>query len=72
MLNDEVPPGLERYGELIESEAPRIKLRVERSVVPEVLSKILAAHAVADVSVEDPPMEEVIAMMFKQADENKG
>ena len=47
-----------------QSEPPRVKLRVERSVVPEVLGSILASHAVEDVSVEDPPLEEVIAEMF--------
>ena len=41
-----------------------MKLRVERSVVPQVLGSILAAHTVEDVSVEDPPLEEVIAEMF--------
>ena len=40
-------------------------------MVSAVLGRILAAHAVVDVSVEDPPMEEVIAMMFKQAGEGK-
>jgi ABC-2 type transport system ATP-binding protein len=53
-----------RYGELLASEPPRVKLRVERGVVPQVLSAILANHAVEDVSVEDPPLEEVIAEMF--------
>lgn len=64
MLNGEMPGNLERYGALLSSEPPQIKIRVERSVVPEVLSKILANHSVVDVSVEDPPIEEVIAEMF--------
>ncbi len=67
MLDGQTPAGLERYGELLGSEPPRIKLRVERTTVPEVLSQILANHSVVDVSVEDPPIEEVIAEMFKQA-----
>jgi hypothetical protein len=33
-------------------------------VIHEVLSGILAQHVVQDVSVEDPPLEEVIAAMF--------
>ena len=66
MLNGEVPANLERYGELLRAEPPRVKLRVDRSVVPEVLASILANHAVVDVSVEDPPLEEVIAEMFTQ------
>lgn len=66
MLNGEMPANLDRYGALLTSEPPQIKLRVERSVVPEILSKILANHSVVDVSVEDPPIEEVIAEMFLQ------
>jgi ABC-2 type transport system ATP-binding protein len=68
MLNGEMPSNLDRYGEVLASEPPRIKLRVDRAVVPEVLSQILANHSVVDVSVEDPPMEEVIAEMFAHPD----
>jgi ABC-2 type transport system ATP-binding protein len=67
MLNGQPPVGLERYGELLTAEPPRIRLRVERAAVPEVLGAILASHAVLDISVEDPPMEEIIAGMFSQA-----
>jgi ABC-2 type transport system ATP-binding protein len=66
MLNGDIPTNLERYGELLAAEPPRIKLRVDRTVVPEVLSNILANHAVVDVNVEDPPIEQVIAEMFTQ------
>ncbi len=64
-----VPAGLERYGEVIGQEPPRARLRIERGVVAEVLPRILAAHEVQDVSVEDPPLEEVIADMFATAQE---
>ena len=47
---------------------PKVKLRVERNVVAEVLAAILAEHTVEDVSVEDPPLEEVIAEMFSLVD----
>ncbi len=64
LANGEMPGGFERYGEVISIEPPKIKLRVERTKVPDVLGNILAAHSVADVSVEDPPLEEVIAEVF--------
>lgn len=64
-----IPAELGRYGEVLLEQPPRAKLRVERSLVPEVLAKILAGHAIEDVSVEDPPLEEVIAEVFTQADE---
>jgi len=56
--------GFERYGEVLSIEPPRVKLRVTRASVSNVLSGLLAAHTVADVSVEDPPLEEVIAEIF--------
>ena len=65
--DDAVPAGLERFGTIMESQAPKVQLRVSRSVVAESLSAILARHTVQDVSVEDPPLEEVIAEVFSQA-----
>ncbi len=64
-----VPDDLSRFGEILSQEVPRVKLRVPRGVVPEVLGGILARHVVQDVSVEDPPLEEVIAEMFSAAEE---
>jgi ABC-2 type transport system ATP-binding protein len=64
-----VPSDLARYGEVLEENPPRVKLRVERNVVAEVLSKVLAHHDIEDVTVEDPPLEEVIAEMFELSQE---
>jgi len=61
---DRLPSDLARFGQVIEEQAPKVKLRVERRDVAEVLSNILARHTIEDVSVEDPPLEEVIAEMF--------
>jgi ABC-2 type transport system ATP-binding protein len=66
---DRMPSDLARYGEVIEEIAPKVKLRVPRRKVPDVLSGILARHTIEDVSVEDPPLEEVIAEMFSTAGE---
>ena len=57
--------GLAKFGEILSAEAPRVKLRAPRNVVPEVLSGILAQYTVEDISVEDPPLEEVIAEMYR-------
>ncbi|KKK76506.1 hypothetical protein LCGC14_2862970, partial [marine sediment metagenome] len=51
MSDGRVPPDLARYGEVLAEEPPRAKLRVERSLVPDVLSSILANHNVEDISV---------------------
>jgi ABC-2 type transport system ATP-binding protein len=68
MCNGKMPDDLDRFGTILSREPPRIKLRVDRGAVPEVLSNILAQNAVEDISVEDPPLEEVIAEMFSLAD----
>jgi ABC-2 type transport system ATP-binding protein len=63
------PPDLGRYGDVISIEGPRAKLRVDRNVVSEVLGAILSQHSFEDISVEDPPLEEVIARVFKSNSE---
>jgi ABC-2 type transport system ATP-binding protein len=66
---EDVPTGLERFGEVLEQQAPKVKLRVDRGAAAEALATILAQHTVEDVSVEDPPLEDVIADMFSQVSE---
>ena len=57
---------LERFGQVIEVQTPRVKLRIHRGDVPKALAAILAQHAIEDVVVEDPPLEEVIADAFSR------
>jgi ABC-2 type transport system ATP-binding protein len=64
---DQVPRGLAQFGEVLPEQAPKVKLRVDRQVIADSLAAILAQHTVEDVSVEDPPLEEVIAEMFSLA-----
>jgi len=61
--------GFERFGQVIEVQPPKVKLRIERTAIPRVLAAILDQHAVFDVAVGDPPLEEVIAELFSQVDE---
>jgi len=65
--NGRLPDDLARYGDVVEVNEPKAKLRVERKVIADVLSAVLASHAIEDVSVEDPPLEEVIAEVFAQS-----
>jgi ABC-2 type transport system ATP-binding protein len=60
---------LVRFGELVRLEPPRAQLRVERADVPRILSAVLSQYALEDVTVEDRPLEEVIAEVFATADE---
>lgn len=52
---------------IMETSEPRIKFRVPREQVGKVLSQILSNHAVDDIAVEDPPLEEVISKVFSDA-----
>jgi ABC-2 type transport system ATP-binding protein len=61
-------PDLARFGTVVEARAPKVKLRVDRPKVAEMLAAVLSQHVVSDVSVEDPPLEEVIADMFQSAE----
>jgi ABC-2 type transport system ATP-binding protein len=66
---DKLPQGLSQFGEVVEEQAPKVKIKVDRNGIGQALSTILAQHTVEDVSVEDPPLEEVIAEMFSLANE---
>ena len=61
---DRMPEDLASYGEVLEVMDPKAKLKIARADVTEALAKLLANHAVEDVSVEDPPLEDVIAEVF--------
>jgi ABC-2 type transport system ATP-binding protein len=64
--DDRLPADMSRYGEELERMPPKVKLRVPRSAVARVLAQVLAEHSLEDVSVEDPPLEKVIADAFAQ------
>ncbi len=66
---DTLPQGLSQFGEIVEERAPKVKIKVDRNGIGQALSTILARHTVEDVSVEDPPLEDLIAEMFSLAAE---
>ena len=61
------PDDLARFGEVARREGPVADLKVERARVAEVLAAILDRYTVVDVSVQDPPLEQVIARVFEEA-----
>jgi ABC-2 type transport system ATP-binding protein len=64
---DSVPPDLSGFGEVTQCEGPVVDLKVERARVPEVLGAILERYTVVDMSVQDPPLDQVIARVFEEA-----
>jgi ABC-2 type transport system ATP-binding protein len=55
---------LQAYGEVVSREEGVVTLRVPREETPRVTSRILAHLPVIDLTVEDPPIEEVIEQVF--------
>lgn len=69
MPGGEAPADIARFGEVLDVAPPKVKLKVERNTIANVLASVLDKYTVEDVSVEDPPLEEVIAEMFSVSDE---
>ena len=57
---------LSAYGEVVESDVGRVKLRVPREETARVTARLLAERDVTDLTVEDPPIEDVIELVFAQ------
>ena len=66
---DDDVPDLSRFGNVLETIPPKVKIRIPRNEVAAALAALLDQHVLEDVSVEDPPLEEVIAEMFSQVEE---
>lgn len=56
----------ETYGELVSAEDGKILLRVPRERVPDVSTMLLQQFEVHDLTIQDPPMEEVITLAFQE------
>ncbi|MDC0295278.1 ABC transporter ATP-binding protein [bacterium] len=60
-------PNLGLFGEIIDETWPKVQIRVSRSEVPKILAEVLRDNPIDDVSVEDVPLEEVIAKLFRDS-----
>jgi ABC-2 type transport system ATP-binding protein len=63
---EEAPTGLEQYGEVQSTSGPVVELKVGRGRIADVLAAILDRHTVIDMSVQDPPLEQVIGRVFEE------
>ena len=53
-----------RYGELVARDGPRVVLKVDRADASAVAARLLADHQVTDLTIEDPPIDDVIDRVF--------
>jgi ABC-2 type transport system ATP-binding protein len=60
------PDDLSRLGNIIDTNWPKVRISIARAEVPRVLAEALRDYVIEDVSVEDPPLEDVIADLFHQ------
>jgi viologen exporter family transport system ATP-binding protein len=57
---------LSGYGEIIHRDGDWVTLRVPKAQTSAVTARLLATEQVLDLNVEDPPIEDVIELVFAQ------
>ena len=55
-----------QYGEVLNQDAGHVTLRIPREKTPEITARILSEQQVDDLTVEDPPIEDIIEKVFAQ------
>lgn len=55
---------LSGYGEIVETDLGSVSFRVPRGEVPGMTARLLAEVPIVDLAVEDPPIEDVIEVLF--------
>jgi ABC-2 type transport system ATP-binding protein len=53
-----------RYGEVVAADGLRVVLKVDRAEASSVAARLLADHQVTDLTIEDPPIDDVIDRVF--------
>jgi ABC-2 type transport system ATP-binding protein len=57
---------VEAYGEVTERDGNKVSLRLARAETSSVVARLLSDLPIVDLTVEDPPIEEVIEQVFKE------
>jgi ABC-2 type transport system ATP-binding protein len=57
---------LDAYGDVLEREGDRAKLRVPKADTPRIAARLLSEQQIADLTIEDPPIEDVIELVFAE------
>ena len=64
---DDLPAdGMQKYGDVVEQDGGSVKLRVPKGDTAAVTGRLLAELPIVDLTVEDPPIDEVIEQVFAQ------
>jgi ABC-2 type transport system ATP-binding protein len=63
---EDLSADLAPYGEVVAREEGRVTLRVPKSATASVTGRLLADLAISDLTVEDPPIEDVIEHVFAE------
>jgi ABC-2 type transport system ATP-binding protein len=58
---------VEQYGEVVERQDAMVKLRLPRAETSAAVARLLSELPIMDLTVEDPPIEEVIEQVFAEA-----
>ena len=58
---------LDGYGEVISRDGDRTVLRVPKAETSRIAARLLSEHEVLDLTIEEPPIEDVIEMVFAQS-----
>ncbi len=62
--NGRMPERLDEIGQVLKLDPPKVTLRLSRESIAEQAGRLLARHDIEDLSIEDPPIEEVIGELF--------
>jgi ABC-2 type transport system ATP-binding protein len=54
------------YGDVLEQDGSRVKLRVPKADTPRIAARLLSEQQVVDLTIEDPPIEDVIELVFAE------
>ncbi len=65
--NGGVPTDLARFGQVVAAEPGQATIQVAAEEVAGSVARILGALPVADLTVEDPPLEEVLSELFRSS-----
>jgi ABC-2 type transport system ATP-binding protein len=57
---------LDSYGQVMERDGYRAKLRVPKADAPRIAERLLREQQVSDLTIEDPPIEDIIEIVFAQ------